>query len=123
MLLEKAYAKIHNCYESLISGFIDDALADMTALAQSKVIFRKRGSKTIKMRDNRTGKNLKGQEAKDLLWKKIFEARNNHSMMGCSALGGTEHEVCYPPDVPCGILSGHAYSVIDAFSIMAKVLK
>ena len=45
-------------------------------------------------------------------------------MMGCSAMGsGTEHEVCHPPDVPCGILSGHAYSIIDAFSIDAKVLK
>lgn len=32
-LIEKAYAKIHNCYEALISGFIDDGLADMTALA------------------------------------------------------------------------------------------
>ena len=32
-LIEKAYAKLHNCYESLITGFIDDALVDMTALA------------------------------------------------------------------------------------------
>jgi len=32
-LIEKAYAKIHNCYEALISGFIDDGLTDMTALA------------------------------------------------------------------------------------------
>ena len=32
-LIEKAYAKMHNCYESLISGFIDDGLTDMTALA------------------------------------------------------------------------------------------
>jgi hypothetical protein len=36
---------------------------------------------------------------------------------------GTEHEVCYPPDVPCGILSGHAYSIIDAFAIDAKTMK
>jgi len=44
--------------------------------------------------------------------------------MGCSAMGGgTEHEVCYPEDVPCGILSGHAYSIIDAFCIDAKVHK
>ena len=44
--------------------------------------------------------------------------------MGCSAMGsGTEHEVYHPEDVPCGILSGHAYSIIDAFSIKAKVMK
>jgi len=32
-LIEKAYAKIHSCYEALISGFIDDGLTDMTAYA------------------------------------------------------------------------------------------
>ena len=123
-LIEKAYAKIHNCYEALISGYIDDGLTDMTALAQSKIIFKKRGSNTVKMRDIHSGKIVKDKPAKELLWKTVIEAIKSHSMMGCSAMGaGTEHEVCYPPDVPCGILAGHAYSVIDAFSIDAKVLK
>ncbi len=36
-IIEKAYAKIHNCYESLISGFIDDGLTDMTGLASEKI--------------------------------------------------------------------------------------
>jgi len=43
-LIEKAYAKIHQCYEALISGFIDDGLTDMTAFAQTKIIFKKKGS-------------------------------------------------------------------------------
>jgi len=42
-------------------------------------------------------------------------------MMGCSALGGTEHEVTID-GVPVGILSGHAYSIIDAFEIKVKLL-
>lgn len=33
-------------------------------------------------------------------------------MMGCSALGGTEHEITIN-GVPAGILSGHAYSISD----------
>ena len=75
------------------------------------------------MKDVHTGKKLTGEAAKNLLWTKMREALDNHSMMGCSALGGTEHEVCFPEDVPCGILSGHAYSVIDAFEICAKVIE
>jgi hypothetical protein len=37
-------------------------------------------------------------------------------MMGCSALGGTEHEITMD-DVPVGILSGHAYSIINVIVI------
>ena len=47
----------------------------------------------------------------------------DHSMMGCSALGSTEGEVTYPEGVPCGILSGHAYSIIDAMCIEVKLVK
>jgi hypothetical protein len=36
-LLEKAYAKLHGCYETLISGFIDDALNDLTGLVAEKL--------------------------------------------------------------------------------------
>ena len=58
-LIEKAYAKIHGSYESLISGFIDDALADMTGGASQKIIFRKKkkGQKADEVYYN----NLKGK--------------------------------------------------------------
>jgi len=36
-LIEKAYAKLHGCYESLISGFIDDALSDLTGFVAEKL--------------------------------------------------------------------------------------
>ena len=38
-------------------------------------------------------------------------------MMGCSASGSTEGEILID-DVPSGILSGHAYSIIDVIEIM-----
>jgi len=36
-LIEKAYAKLHGCYETLVSGFIDDALTDMSGLVAEKI--------------------------------------------------------------------------------------
>ena len=89
-LIEKAYAKMHNCYEALISGFIDDGLTDMTAFAQTKIIFKKRGSKTIKLYHNTSDKGkvlLKNEDAKEELWKLMKRANQNNSLMGCSALG------------------------------------
>lgn len=57
-------------------------------------------------------------------------AIRNHSLCGCSALGFTEGEVTYPQntkanypaDTPSGVLSGHAYSIIDAFVIEANLV-
>ena len=52
----------------------------------------------------------------------MFSANAAHSMMGCSAFGGTEHEICQPENVPCGILAGHAYSIIDVLEIEVEIL-
>ena len=41
--------------------------------------------------------------------------------MGCSALGTTEGEVLID-DVPSGVLSGHAYSIIDVFMMDVEIL-
>jgi hypothetical protein len=30
-LIEKAYAKLHGCYEQLISGYIDEGICELTA--------------------------------------------------------------------------------------------
>ena len=114
-LIEKAYAKIHQCYEALISGFIDDGLTDMTAFAQTKIIFKKKGSNVV--RYNRQ----KNDKAKAELWKFMLQSNKNKSLMGCSALGTTEGEVIYPEDVASGVLSGHAYSIIDVFEIKAQI--
>ena len=37
--------------------------------------------------------------------------------MGCSALGGTEHEITIN-GVPAGILSGHAYSISNLIELI-----
>ena len=44
-LIEKAYAKVHGCYEALISGYIDDGLTDMTGFVSEKMYLHdKRGN-------------------------------------------------------------------------------
>jgi hypothetical protein len=88
----------------------------MTGLAQTKIIFKKKGSKQIKY------KGYRGKDAANAIWKILLKSARGGSMMGCSAFGSTEGEICYPDDTPCGILGGHAYSVIDAIKIKAKKL-
>ena len=59
---------------------------------------------------------------KQELWEKLMQGRKQHNMMGCSAFGGTEHEIQQPEGHECGILAGHAYSIIDVIDIEVKVL-
>ena len=58
---------MHNTYDALISGFIDDGLADMTGLAQEKIVFKKRGKSTVKYMKK------KGDPAKELLWDRMLQ--------------------------------------------------
>ena len=57
-LIEKGYAKLNGCYESLISGFIDDALNEMTGLVSEK----------IKVTDPKTGLIHPSLGDKDTFW-------------------------------------------------------
>jgi len=71
-LIEKAYAKLHNTYEALVSGYLDDGLSDMTGMAQDKFkIPQVLGSNP-------------SHEKKDQFWKRLMEAIHDGSMMGCS---------------------------------------
>lgn len=39
-LIEKAYAKMHGCYENLISGYVDEGILELTALQPEKILIR-----------------------------------------------------------------------------------
>lgn len=99
-LIEKAYAKLFGCYEALNSGLIDDALVDMTGLVAEK----------IKL------KGVKGNHDKLMeLWTKLTNFRKHKTLMGCSIEGGTEGEVRWEGE-RTGLLSGHAYSLVDVLN-------
>jgi len=51
------------------------------------------------------------------LWQLISTANKNKSLIGCSARGPTGNEAHFPEGIACGVLQGHAYSIIDVFEI------
>jgi hypothetical protein len=97
-LIEKAYAKLFGCYEALNSGLIDDALVDMTGLVAEKTKLKGVAGNQQKIND---------------IWDTIFKYRQNKTLMGCSIEGSTEGEVRWDGE-RTGLLSGHAYSLVDA---------
>jgi len=102
-LIEKAYAKLHGCYQTLISGFIDDGLADMTAMVCEKLtLHNKAGEFDIK--------------DKEKIWTYLSTMKSFGCLMGCSVTGGTEKSIRID-GVDMGIISGHAYSLNDVFEI------
>lgn len=101
-LIEKAYAKLHGCYQTLVSGFIDDGLADLTAMVCEKLQIH----------------NRKGEfdREKEEFWEYLENMKQNGCLMGCSVTGGTEKSIRID-GVDTGIMSGHAYSLNDIFEL------
>ena len=109
-LLEKAYAKLHGSYQALSGGNSAYALVDLTGGCSEKV----RGSGAARMcslsfaHADRSGQiSIPENKRGDELWKFLNECKREAWLMGVSAKGGTE---VARPD---GILTGHAYSVLD----------
>ena len=106
-LIEKAYAKLHCCYESLVSGFIDDALTDLTGFVAEK----------INLHDKRGVFPNKKLGTKDEFWDYLTSRRKEQSMLGCARKDETvEGEVIIDGE-RTGILSRHAYGLLDVFEI------
>lgn len=59
---------------------------------------------------------------KDDLWDNLVTAKENGTMMGCSAEGGLEAHIQYHGE-DSGIMSGHAYSIIDVFELKDTTCK
>jgi len=92
MLLEKAWAKVNGNYENSITGFVSEAFL---ALTGAPVVFFKHAF--IKE-----------------IWDEIFEA-NSLKYVICTSSGEADTESTNYSNV--GLISKHAYAVIEAFKI------
>ena len=105
-LIEKAYAKLHGCYQSLISGFIDDALTELTGLVAEKIL----------LHDKAEIFPNKSIGDKDTFWEFLLSRVKEKCLMGCSRSNNGEKEIVINGE-RTGIIAGHAYSVLDAFEM------
>jgi Ca2+-binding EF-hand superfamily protein len=109
-IIEKAFAKLHGCYEALGGGLIDDGLVDMTGFVAEKVKVNGKGGFLDGGPDDQVAK-------AEELWRKIFNFRKEGTLMGCSIDGqGVESDVVVNGEMT-GLLARHAYSLIDVLEI------
>jgi len=91
-LMEKAYAKLHGSFESVVGGFETNALEDLTGGVGKKWFIP--------------------DEKPEFLWSQLLLCSEGRLMMcSCSATGSGEVEGDQ------GILANHAYSVLHAVEI------
>ncbi|XP_069502478.1 calpain-5-like [Ambystoma mexicanum] len=97
-LLEKAYAKLNGCYETLEGGNTSEALVDFTGGI----------SEPVCLDEENIAADL---EKKKKLFKSLLKAHSRGSLISCSIKPspGEEMEL----QMPCGLVKGHAYGVTD----------
>jgi hypothetical protein len=72
MLLEKAYAKLHGCYEALIHGIMEKAMQDLTPAGHCRVV--------------RNEWNMDLSNICDQVWAELEEGLHSKKMVGCAKL-------------------------------------
>jgi hypothetical protein len=96
MVLEKAYAKLHATYEAIESGFVDQALVDLSGGIGGRVDLSK--------------DEMKQQARNGVLFQQLLKYRELGYLLGAGSPAGSDHETNASPS---GIVQGHAYSILD----------
>jgi len=81
-LIEKAYAKLHGCYENLTSGYIDEGIQELTGMQPEKIKLQGEHDKKFphKMIEHHYG-------GEDGFWHFLLDRKNDGCLMGCHVNG------------------------------------
>lgn len=118
-LIEKAYAKLHGSYESLIGGFVDCALNDITGMCSEQIILK---AGFPGFGENPYTPAKPQQNIGDPFWEKIIRYKDTGTLMGCSIQPPVtaSKDVAAESSAGNGLYYKHAYALVDAAEIKTR---